>query len=210
MPLVDLRHGSTAVRLNGHSAALRMVQWSPTNSNMLASAGTDCKVLLWDVRHTQSPLLHLANPNIKEDCIQRQPNAHKVTVNGLKFSRDGQHIISYGHDEHLHVWSTNSGQLLVSNTQPLENCHKGHLEMGVSPRASPGLVFVPSGNLVHTIDITSGVTKKQLSGHFAPVLSVLYNPIFEELYTAGEDREIHVWIPHQEQDEARALMQEPS
>ena len=46
--LIDIRSGASSHHLVGHQAGVSCVQWSPTNSHILASGSLDGNVLLWD------------------------------------------------------------------------------------------------------------------------------------------------------------------
>ena len=50
VPLIDLRSGSTAQRLSGHTDSVLGVAWSPSEEYVVATGGLDGRLLLWDVR----------------------------------------------------------------------------------------------------------------------------------------------------------------
>ncbi|KAK9463881.1 WD40-repeat-containing domain protein [Lipomyces oligophaga] len=48
--VLDIRSpGTPVVELDAHSGPVNAVEWSPQKRNILASAGDDCQILIWDV-----------------------------------------------------------------------------------------------------------------------------------------------------------------
>lgn len=204
IPLVDLRYGSTAHRLRGHTGFVLACKWSPSDEHMLATAGADTAIRMWDVRHTQKPL-HFFNMNYSETFtknIQSRRAAHSGVVNGLEFTKDGNRLISFGKDCTVRVWDVYTGKPCNFNSGQIIDSVLRHAQIAVSSNTSPHLVFIPSERVIYTMNIESGEKTTTLKGHNSDVLCASYNPFYEELYTAGKDREIMVWKPHTEQTEA--------
>ena len=93
--------------------------WSPTHPYLLASGGSDGTVRLWDVRRGKANLASLDQHNTASrengNWLVRTNRAHNGTVNGLRFTHDGQDLVSLGHDEEMRVWDLETGL----NTQVL-------------------------------------------------------------------------------------------
>lgn len=202
--MVDLRFGSTAHRLRGHTGFVLSCKWSTTDENHLATAGADMAIRLWDVRHTQRPL-HFFNMNYSETftkSIQSRRAAHSGVVNGLEFTKDGNRLISFGKDCTVRVWDVYQGKPCNFNSGQILDTVLRHVEIAVSSNSSPQLVFIPSERFIYTLNVETGEKTSVLKGHNSDVVSAAYNPFYEELYTAGKDREIMVWRPHSEHTEA--------
>ena len=64
--LLDLRTGSQShVLRSGHTGYVSTVAWSRDNSSVLASGGSDGKVVLWDVRKSKSYIQYLDFNKVK-------------------------------------------------------------------------------------------------------------------------------------------------
>ena len=73
--------------------------------------------MFWDIRKAAGPLLDLdqynGSPKGNEDS---SVTAHNGQVNGLCFSSDGLHLLSFGADNRLRLWDTCKGRnTLVSS-----------------------------------------------------------------------------------------------
>ncbi|XP_078441745.1 transducin/WD40 repeat-like superfamily protein [Wolffia australiana] len=75
----------SAVQLKGHKKAVNAVQWSPNHSHLLASAGMDKTVRVWNVWHEDNPTA----------CIFSH---HTAAVKDLRWSRKGLTLLSCGFD----------------------------------------------------------------------------------------------------------------
>lgn len=71
--------------LNGHTQPISSVVWSPTTPNLLASAGKDAQVALWDIAAIQQGQASLTSPKAKQ-----QLNASTTSNMLLAWSPDGQ------------------------------------------------------------------------------------------------------------------------
>ncbi|KAJ6645347.1 F-box-like/WD repeat-containing protein ebi [Pseudolycoriella hygida] len=123
--------------LQAHSNVIYTVKWSPTgpgtrNPNMnrtLASASFDGTIRLWDVE--RSAYIH---------TLAKHTNA----VYSVAFSPDGKYLASGGCDKYIHIWSTQSGQLLHSykGTGDIFEVCWNSFGNKVAASASNGCIFV--------------------------------------------------------------------
>jgi len=59
---LDLRSMSQTITVEkAHEMGVRDVDFSKTNQNLLASAGDDCHMCVWDLRKAQSPVVKVSN-----------------------------------------------------------------------------------------------------------------------------------------------------
>eukprot|EP00268_Persea_americana_P052400 TRINITY_DN5862_c1_g1_i3.p1 TRINITY_DN5862_c1_g1~~TRINITY_DN5862_c1_g1_i3.p1 ORF type:complete len:448 (+),score=83.79 TRINITY_DN5862_c1_g1_i3:42-1346(+) len=78
--------GSLSVLLNSHTKAVNSIQWSPTHSHLLASAGMDQTVHVWNV---------WSNNSQKK---ARVFNYHNAAVKDVRWSQEGLFLLSCGFD----------------------------------------------------------------------------------------------------------------
>ncbi|KAL4235709.1 DNA excision repair protein ERCC-8 [Mactra antiquata] len=192
--LVDLKSGSATHGLKGHSKGVYSVKWSPYNEFTLASAGADCKILLWDIRNAKGSLLEFDQYNGKppENTAGSDCTAHSRPVTGLQFSSDGLWLVSCGIDKMIRVWCTSTGRKTNVDI-PLAYPSKKTAQFAVSQGCSNNLIFMPNGKSVDVFDMTTGKLQYALNGHFKQAICCYYHPDYHELYSGGSDRNILVW-----------------
>ena len=68
---------------------------------------------LWDVRRGKANLASMDQHNTASrengKWLVKTNRAHDGTVNGLRFTGDGQYLVSLGHDEKMRVWDLETG-----------------------------------------------------------------------------------------------------
>ncbi|KAJ9048219.1 hypothetical protein DSO57_1037193 [Entomophthora muscae] len=90
--------------LKGHEATISTIRWSPgatgpNSTHILATASDDKTVCLWDVS-TGTLLYRLAQ--------------HTLRVSSITFSPDSKYLASSAFDSAIHVFSTESGEVVKS------------------------------------------------------------------------------------------------
>lgn len=86
----------------GHLDSINSLAFDPTAS-LLASAGNDGVVILWDVNTLQA---------------RRIWRGHVGSVNSLAFSSDGRHVVSGGSDGTIRVWSVTADAATATLSAP--------------------------------------------------------------------------------------------
>ena len=81
-----------------HSETIRSVTFSPINPNLLASAGEDRVIKLWDLQDNSVTTL----------------GRHNDAVNAIDFSPDGQMLASVGDDYKCYLWDVSSQRTVVT------------------------------------------------------------------------------------------------
>jgi WD40 repeat protein len=107
----------------GHQDGVFCVAFSP-DGKQIASGSSDRTIKLWNVADG-SVAREFVNPNLKAppNTIPGPPQSHPGWVYSLRFTVDGQHLISAGNapgnQGYLAVWNIADGKLLASEELPL-------------------------------------------------------------------------------------------
>ena len=197
--LVDLRSGSLAHVLRGHTGGgVTSLAWG--HGSLLASGGdTDRRVIIWDVRMARSFLRYMDSNYVSSRSSRHHKPAgwsHKGPVQGLAWTQDGRQLISLGQDRRLRRWDVTRGLNMKTRFPEINSSDKlSTVDLEISSGGYGGLVFVPEQTGVAMLNLTSGRRVNTLSGHFSKIYCLKYNPQQLELYTSGKDRYVHVWSP---------------
>ncbi|XP_030498775.2 uncharacterized protein LOC115714278 [Cannabis sativa] len=74
-----------SIALSSHSRAVNAIHWSPNHAHLLASAGMDHSICIW-------------NPWSSDQKIARKLNVHSAAVKDVKWSLQGLSVLSCGFD----------------------------------------------------------------------------------------------------------------
>lgn len=165
------------------------MQWSPRFEHVLASGGSDGRVLFWDVRKSSGPLTSLNQHNVSEDGrsferrTQTGGTAHNDAVLGLQFSSDGVHLVSAGMDNALRLWDAQRGRNMLVNYGPVAapaaaNVGRGAVQFAVSRETDLPLIFFPTSSTrgVAVFDMCTGERVHALKGHAGKADCVILRP----------------------------------
>jgi len=199
--LVDLKSGSTSHELRGHKKEVSTCTWSTVDGNYLATGGTDCRAILWDLRQSRSFVRYFDFNQVrwkKSSQLKLSGMSHQAAVSGLVFAGCGRYLLSLGKDKRIRKWDVMTGNNLKVKFPELA---KFKYENALSIDCSSGggrkgdILFVPEDCTVGKFEIETGNLQSSMFGHVGQVNCCKYSEINMALYTGGVDRNVLVWKP---------------
>lgn len=172
--LWNSRSGNLIRTLTGHQGRVTSVVFSP-HQNLLASAGEDKTLRLWNVSNGTAPAL--ATSALKATVLE----GHLDAVKQVRFSPDGQRLISASMDNTLRLWQTD-GTLITT--------FRGHGDAVLSVDVSPDGKSIVSGSADKTMRLWNVSTLSETAEDMT-VVSV--SPDGQMLATTGWDGKIQLW-----------------
>ncbi|MET8145274.1 helix-turn-helix domain-containing protein [Sphaerisporangium sp. NPDC005288] len=170
-----------ATRLTGHTDSVYAAAYRP-DGRVLATAGGDRAVRMWDVRDPHRPVLTATL------------TGHTGEVLSAAFSPDGRTLVTGGGDHTARLWEVSDPRAV----HPL-GVLTGHGEGIRSVAFAPDGRTVATASLDHTArlwnvaDPWRPTALATLSAHTDAVFGVAFSPRGGLLATAGIDRTVRVW-----------------
>ncbi|CAN6583087.1 unnamed protein product [Malus baccata var. baccata] len=141
----------------------------------------------------KGPVKQILHPGMLSS--QDRATAHYGAVTGLKVTEDGMYLLSAGSDSRLRLWDIESGCNTLVNFETVHMQTSKPIQLATSQNSE--LVLVPCMTAVKAFDTLSGKTSMKFRGHYEHVNCCWFNSQDQELYTGGNDRQILVWSPIQ-------------
>ena len=225
--LVDLRSGALTQKI-GYDSPVLSVAWSPRNEYQLASAGSEGRVRIWDVRRSRGSVgtLDLRDDvGVSEFANTENPSdrglAHNGLANGVVWTGDAGHIVSAGHDEKIRVWDMKTGANTLTAFGPLvRNNHFSTLQPLLVPSdLSPSgkeMLFWPNPTEVLGFELFDGKLIKRMKTRNS--IAARRNNAAQQLntqsrttalawkfgdvgmYSAHTDGTINAWVPRTKEE----------
>ena len=116
-------------------------------------------------------------------------------MNGLQFTADGLHLVSVGTDQRVQLWNTSTGKNTMVDFNRIPNSGKRTVQFAISNGSARDLIYMPNRAEIEVWDIFTGEHVNRLQGHYSQVNGCIFHQDYQELYSAGSDRNILVWEP---------------
>lgn len=145
----------------------------------------------------------LSSKEIIKSNIKKEMTLHKSAVYVVKFSKDGQHIISGSQDKTMKLWNPYKGLLIKS----YDNIHSHDvLDIAVTQDNSK-IASVGVDKQVYYTDSITGNVIKRFYGHTARINTVSYNSFENILVTGSYDTSVRIFdLKSQSRDPIQTLM----
>ncbi|NUN66390.1 NACHT domain-containing protein [Pseudanabaena biceps] len=171
--LWDAHTGKLMKTLHGHRSWVWGIAISP-DSKFLASGSYDHTVKLWNLE--------------SGECLQTL-QGHPSSVLSVIFSHDGKTLFSGGYDKLVKHWHLETGECL--HTWEADSSNRVWA-MAISPN-SQHLATGGDDTSVKLWDMETRECLRIFSGHYHPVVSVIFTPNGDRLISGSSDRTIKIW-----------------
>lgn len=184
----DLDTGRLLTELIGHTKGISDIEFSPINSNIIASCSDDLTIRLWSIN--------------KGQCL-KVLKKHTYHVTSIKFSQKGNILISGSADETITIWDIISGitlKTLAAHSDPV-------LSLALTPDSTM-IASASYDGLMRLFDLETGQCLKTLtynsSSHGTatastadvvnfPISNVEFSPNGKYILSSSLDGVLRLW-----------------
>ena len=159
--------------LFNHGSGVRTVAYSPANSSLVASAGDNSEIKLWDLR--KGTVTTLGN--------------HADTVNSIAFSPDGKFLVSGGDDYVIKLWDVQRKRHIVT---------REHITDRFRSQVK-AVTFSADGEMIATAGrhakLWNAHTRNEITTfkHDEGVWAVAFSPDDKLLATGDDSGHVNIW-----------------
>lgn len=176
---------------NVHTATIKSVIWSPTDTNILITAADDKKIRWWDLRTSRAPVAEYTVDGPIGSCEMNTSSSRTLTTPVADAS-----ILSVAAGKNVYFFDGTSrpGTLLKSHKLP-QQADAVAVNLASDGNGGRGK-FVTGGatdTWVHVYDYETGEEVEVGKGHHGPVWSVGFAPDGKLYATGSEDGTVKLW-----------------
>eukprot|EP00892_Ulva_mutabilis_P000878 jgi/Ulvmu1/10791/UM069_0025.1 len=160
----------------GHKKGVNAISWFPRTAHLLASAGLDGRVKLWDVYGSRK--------------CRRTYDGHALGVRALTFTADGSRFISTAYDKQMRLWDTETGQVIRTiRHNTMFYCATLHPD----PAKQNVLLAGAADKRVYQFDLDSGDMVQEYHYHLGPVNTITFIEEGRMFVSTSDDKTLRVW-----------------
>jgi WD40 repeat protein/serine/threonine protein kinase len=171
--ILDTHSGSRLAMLDGHTAPLLALEFSP-DGNSLVSSSYDHTARIWDLVHHTVRVLQ----------------AHSDTVDHALFDPGGRWVVTASRDGTSRVWRADTGDLVA-----LLDKQASAITTARYDADGERLVTGAADGTVHVWDVATGIRLASFEGHVGMIVDARFAGA--AVISAGADGTIRAWNPDQ-------------
>ena len=187
----DESTNAVITNLEGHTAPVKGLEFNPTQTNLLASAGEDSQLYIWNLK----------NPNAPTPVTLGGKNPHQnQSISFLSWNRIYEYILATtSYNGTSVVWDLKQKRPIVPFTNSQNK--KRYSSLAWNPELSTQLVTASEDDNLPTIELwdlrKAYAPVREYHGHTKGVLSVSWCPDDSNLLVScGKDNRTLIWNPN--------------
>ncbi len=157
-----------------HGGSVQTVKFSPVNNSLLASAGDDNTIKVWD---------------LQDNTIVTTLRGHSRKIHSVAFSPDGQRLVSGSDDWTFRLWDVEAGTHIATLEHIVDRNRSAVIEVAFSP---DGELLATAGMDVKLWEVSTQNEITTLQ-HNEWVVALAFSPNGELLATGDNQGRVKVW-----------------
>ncbi len=157
-----------------HGGSVQTVKFSPVNNSLLASAGDDTTIKIWD---------------LQDNTIVTTLRGHRDQINSVAFSPDGTRLVSGGNDWTFRLWDVEAGAHIATLEHIIGRNRSAVIEVAFSPN---GQLLATAGMDVKLWEVSTQNEITTLQ-HNEWVMALAFSPNGELLATGDNQGNVKIW-----------------